>query len=658
MSFVQEDVDPSQVVTLLGMFMLFALIPRQPVVYIPCDETATECDIDQLQAEGDLSGSYVARFNLYTAAWRKCLERIEHIVNSLHAPLVDEVVRCVHRAYDDVLPGLPYAELPVIAVSGTSTTQGFMSTLARQLETGQREDTEDVDSPPCSYITHLYPSDCLNIMSSMKALVTGFVDRPPEGQDIKRKAATSLANYDIELLKVWYDVLRDSAGLVLYLQASDSPLRNNVAQWVISPYVPQLSLVFVVALSLPNPSFLHATTRNIMVGPATLDFLADFTCRNSSSVEGVLLTLQLAHLKHFDEPLAIFVKDELLETGLRWGRLGHKRRCRLIDLYAEARADFRSHLFQSKLAFRMMRKVQRVMLDMGHRSAEIENTPLGMMSASLRGELMREGKYLGTMTKLVVLWAFSNQFVSSPIILRKLPREKLQTLLWELRSFFDELPGYLDEAREAHWRVATTVGLLEGGEGSNCALIAGEFGDWLTKYFQERIINLEDLRLGTSGIPARHHSLLRSGYFRPLSLSSRPSLTLQQMLNPAPRASIVSALLQPQTFLPVTHGNSTPQRLPIWKLPDVSVLFRRYLEAGRMINVYDWYESFSQVIESQRSHLAEDGGEGDSLDGEEWKMHVQARFMRALHTLDFIGLLRHTGRKVDHVMRTVFDMPE
>ena len=82
-----------------------------------------------------------------------------------------------------------------------------------------------------------------------------------------------------------------------------------------------------------------------------------------------------------------------------------------------------------------------------------------------------------------------------------------------------------------------------------------------------------------------------------------------------------------------------------------------------MINVYDWYESFSQVIESQRSRLApaDEGEEAESdghVDEEEWKMHVQARFVRALHTLDFVGLIKHTGRKAEHVMRTVYDVAE
>lgn len=87
--------------------------------------------------ERDLSGGYVTRFDLYRAAWKKCLDRmqvrstfrpfrvrietrVQHIVSSLHAPLVDEIVRCVHRAYDDLLPGLPLVELPVIVISGMS----------------------------------------------------------------------------------------------------------------------------------------------------------------------------------------------------------------------------------------------------------------------------------------------------------------------------------------------------------------------------------------------------------------------------------------------------------------------------------------------------------------------------------------------------------
>jgi origin recognition complex subunit 3 len=107
-------------------------------------EDDSENDTDRILAEEyspfherDLPGGYVARFDLYRAAWKKCLDRIEvrctfrllrtrietrvqHIVSSLHAPIVDEIVQCVHRAYDDILPGLPRVELPVIVISGMS----------------------------------------------------------------------------------------------------------------------------------------------------------------------------------------------------------------------------------------------------------------------------------------------------------------------------------------------------------------------------------------------------------------------------------------------------------------------------------------------------------------------------------------------------------
>lgn len=256
---------------------------------------------------------------------------------------------------------------------------------------------------------------------------------------------------------------------------------------------------------------------DVMVGPATLDFLTEFCCRNSASVEGVLLILQLAHLKHFDEPLTIFVQDELLGTSsanlatkklsdpnaapfltslFSWSFTPQELASNeegwpvddvagLLASVAEARAGFFSHLCKLKLAFGMMRKVQRVMLDLGYRGAETDKTPLEMMSASMRGGLAPEGKYLGAMTKSVRAF-FSVSVSLTRCAPRKLPREKLQTLLRELREFLDELPDRPDEVRALRQRVATTAGLLEGGgeDTSDPSPIADEFGDWLMGYFQ------------------------------------------------------------------------------------------------------------------------------------------------------------------------------
>jgi origin recognition complex subunit 3 len=99
-----------------------------------------------------------------------------------------------------------------------------------------------------------------------------------------------------------------------------------------------------------------------------------------------------------------------------------------------------------------------------------------------------------------------------------------------------------------------------------------------------------------------------------------------------------------------------------------------------MINVYDWFESFKIVLDAQRLHLQEmmatntddtisprKRGSGKAKkpepkttekNEEEWAVEVQARFVRAMHELDYIGFIKHTGRKADHLVRTVFDIDD
>lgn len=160
--------------------------------------------------------------------------------------------------------------------------------------------------------------------------------------------------------------------------------------------------------------------------------------------------------------------------------------------------------------------------------------------------------------------------------------------------------------------------------------------------------------------------------------------TTRQTINPAPRASVLSGLLDPYAFVETNEVYVRPRRA-LWELTDTAILFRRYLEAGRMINVYDWYEAFAMALETQRRRLRARNAEADAEraaqnnkakangkgkakalvedpeneedeDAEErWRMHVQARFIRALHELDYLGFVKHTGRKADHIVRTVYD---
>ena len=109
-----------------------------------------------------------------------------------------------------------------------------------------------------------------------------------------------------------------------------------------------------------------------------------------------------------------------------------------------------------------------------------------------------------------------------------------------------------------------------------------------------------------------------------------------------------------------------------------------------MINVYDWFESFQTILETQRMELrtrskndkrrqtrtrtpSSRKRDSDNMKQqqqpppaeteealERWRVEVNARFIRALHELDYLGFIKHIKRKgkADHVLRTLFDVAD
>lgn len=115
------------------------------------------------------------------------------------------------------------------------------------------EDDALEESTSKAIVAHVYPADCPNLAATMRAIIGGFVDYATEDGDadggivrkylrssascfcssrsdvypivgpepIKRKATTSLASYDINLLRTWYTALVE-------LQGTWTRLRNAI----------------------------------------------------------------------------------------------------------------------------------------------------------------------------------------------------------------------------------------------------------------------------------------------------------------------------------------------------------------------------------------------------------------------------------------------
>jgi origin recognition complex subunit 3 len=133
----------------------------------------------------------------------------QSIIAELYNPVVSEVVDRLENIHADVLPGLPFPELPVITIADLPGGSIFLEHLTDRLDEN------------ATIVNHLYPSDCPNLTSAMKNLIGSFLERDSDAP--KRKPAASLAPYDLNLLQAWYDA---AEGTVFFV--SVCPFFNQV----------------------------------------------------------------------------------------------------------------------------------------------------------------------------------------------------------------------------------------------------------------------------------------------------------------------------------------------------------------------------------------------------------------------------------------------
>lgn len=114
------------------------------------------------------------------------------------------------------------------------------------------------------------------------------------------------------------------------------------------------------------------------------------------------------------------------------------------------------------------------------------------------------------------------------------------------------------------------------------------------------------------------------------------SSSLRNHVLSTPRLSVQSALSAPFHVLNVEDTSSNDEDIPNGA-PDVCIAYKLHKECGRIINLYDWLDAFNMIVTS-----GEDNGITEK---------TQARFTRAVSELQFLGLIRPTKRKTDHVER-------
>uniref|UniRef100_A0A8C1KB07 Origin recognition complex subunit 3 n=1 Tax=Cyprinus carpio TaxID=7962 RepID=A0A8C1KB07_CYPCA len=119
---------------------------------------------------------------------------------------------------------------------------------------------------------------------------------------------------------------------------------------------------------------------------------------------------------------------------------------------------------------------------------------------------------------------------------------------------------------------------------------------------------------------------------------------LRQRLNVTPRTSIQAALSHPFYYLQ-NESLKTDAGTISSAAPDLCIVYKLHLECGRLINLYDWLEAFLTVMSAAEDQdtNSEECGKYDSL--------KHARFIQAVSEMEFLGFIKSTKQKTDHVAR-------
>ncbi|KAG8933973.1 hypothetical protein FRC02_010811 [Tulasnella sp. 418] len=492
----------------------------------------------------------------------------------------------------------------------------------------------------------------------------------------------------------------------------------------------RLPFVFIICLST-SPDFLHATlTRSaltnlgisrfhaaasenqfddiiqglffdlsfqpdIMLGPDVLDILFNSCGNRMATLDALSTSLQLLLLEHCSHPLSVFTSDEI-EESLEdqegkpfFAHLRSKLESSIKKLDDDEDEGVRQSIEEALTAgddASLLNAVEDIRREFGSRVVNFRAAfkLLSRLRTTLRltrAKKDRSNEFISNACTVLDGKDTENLIRSTIDKIDKLSLTEVRSLLQQVYQFFtQDLPP---DIRQEQMTTCSALVLLINEVGLESEEPAEEEERAAKKTAHVDLTRFEDVAaLSQRSVMKSKHTDkiknlltdylsegLRSLHDTPLSeiwcLSARTARSVEHLRNPSIVSSITSALIRPQDYLQCqccTTGTHT--------LPDESMVFLRYLDGGKMINVYDWFETFTVSLEKEDRPVIESPpkkGKGskrskkddqNNMGEEDIRKELQARFLRCFHELDLLGFLKHTGRKQDHVMRTVFELNE
>ena len=116
----------------------------------------------------------------------------------------------------------------------------------------------------------------------------------------------------------------------------------------------------------------------------------------------------------------------------------------------------------------------------------------------------------------------------------------------------------------------------------------------------------------------------------------------REVFMPRPRYAIERALTSPHDYLSCACCNHASRALSA-SLPATATVYHLYLESGGVINIADLWTAFWTILEA-------DEGDNEDIRREQ----ALALFSQALAELMYLGLIKNSRKKVDHLAKLIW----
>nr|XP_034184069.1 origin recognition complex subunit 3 [Osmia lignaria] len=107
------------------------------------------------------------------------------------------------------------------------------------------------------------------------------------------------------------------------------------------------------------------------------------------------------------------------------------------------------------------------------------------------------------------------------------------------------------------------------------------------------------------------------------------------------RAAIHNALSDPQLYLNCGCCKLEDDDAIVPTMPDLSIIYKLHLESGTLMNMYDWLQAYATIVDPNN----------EAKRNKDKEAKIRARFTQAVAELEFLGFIKSSQTKTDHVKR-------